>query len=308
MDDLSLPDGYRPRRLTREDAEAVTGVVAATELDVDGAVEIDVSDVRVDWERPNFDQARMSVGVAHGDELIAFAEVYRGRAEVEVLPRHRGRGIGTALMRWTWEAARRDGRAEVSQILSDAHATGAALLRANAYEVGHVSWVLRIALDGEIPDASLPEGLAFRDWRPGEDDRAIWRVIEDAFSEWPGRDEETPFEDWKATIADHEAIRPDTTPVVVDGDRIVGVAVGMDYSSEASNEGWVQQLAVNREYRGRGLGRALLHESFRRFKAMGWEQAGLSTDSRTGALALYEHVGMHVERSYTRWVKRLDDA
>ena len=188
MDDLPLPDGYRSRRLTREDAEAVTDIVAATELDVDGAVEIDVSDVRVDWERPNFDQATMSIGVAHGDELVAFGEVYRGRAEVDVLPRHRGRGSGSALMRWTWETARRDGRAEVSQILSDAHDTGTALLRANAYEVGHVSWVLRIALDGEIAAPELPEGFAFRNWLPGADDRAIWRVIEDAFSEWPGRD------------------------------------------------------------------------------------------------------------------------
>jgi hypothetical protein len=53
------------------------------------------------------------------------------------------------------------------------------------------------------------------------------------------------------------------------------------------------------------LGRALLQESFRRFKAMGWDRAGLATDSRTGALSLYEHVGMRVDRSYTRWVKDL---
>ena len=308
MDDMPLPDGYGFRTLTRDDAQAVTDLVAATELDVDGTVEIDVSDVRVDWERPNFDLATMSVGVHHGDDLVAFAEVYRGRAEVEVHPTHRGRGIGIALMRWTWDAARRDRRNEVSQIVSDAHGSAVALLKAHAYQVGHVSWILRIALDGDIAEPSLPDGLAIRDWRPGEDDRAVWRVIEDAFSEWPGRNEETPFDDWKATIADHEAVRPDTTPLVVDGDRIVGVAIGMDYSSETSNEGWVQQLAVNRDDRGRGLGRALLHETFRRFKAMGWDRAGLSTDSRTGALALYEHVGMHVDRSFTHWVKRLDDA
>jgi mycothiol synthase len=307
MDDLPLADGHLSRRLTRDDAQAVTDLVAATELDVDGTVEIDVSDVRVDWERPNFDLATMSVGVQHGDDLVAFAEVYRGRAEVEVHPAHRDKGIGSALMRWTWDAARRDRRNHLSQIVSDAHLSAIELLRAHAYEVGHVSWILRTSLDGDIPTPSLPDGHAIRDWRPGEDDRAVWRVIEDAFSEWPGRDEETPFEDWKATIADHDAVRPDTTPLIVDGDRIVGVAIGMDYSSETSNEGWVQQLAVNRDYRGRGLGRALLHESFRRFKAMGWDRAGLSTDSRTGALALYEHVGMHVDRSFTHWVKRLDD-
>ena len=306
MSDLTLPEGYRSRTLTPDDAQAVTDLVAATELDVDGSVEIDVSDVRVDWDRPNFDQAAMSIGVERDGTLVAFAEVYRGRAEVEVHPSHRGHGLGTTLMRWTWDAARRDGRDSLGQIVSDAHATARALLVANGYEVGHVSWILRIDLDHEIAPPELPDGLEIRDWRPGEDDRAVWRVIEDAFSEWPGRDEETPFEDWKATIADHEAVRPDTTPVIVDGSRIVGVAVGMDYPSDSSNEGWVQQLAVARDHRGRGLGRALLHESFRRFRAMGWTQAGLATDSRTGALTLYEHVGMRVDRSYTRWVRHLD--
>lgn len=303
--DLTLPDGYRSRTFVTDDAQAVTDLVAATELDVDGSIEIDVSDVRGDWERPNFDLSSMSIGVERDGRLVAFAETYRGRSEVEVHPSHRGNGIGAQLMRWTWDVARRDGRDAVYQILSDAHATGIALLTANGYEAGHVSWILRIDLDDEPAPPTLPDDLTIRDWRPGEDDRQIWRVIEDAFSEWPGRDEETPFEDWKASIVDHDAVRPDTTPVVVDGDRIVGVAIGMDYSSENSNEGWVQQLAVNEGYRGRGLGRALLQESFRRFKAMGWDRAGLATDSRTGALSLYEHVGMRVDRSFTRWVKEL---
>ncbi len=301
---LTQPNRTRP--LTPDDVQAVTDLVAATELDVDGAVEIDVSDVRGDWERPNFDLASMAVGVEHEGTLVAFAEAYRGRGEVEVRPDHRGRGIGTALMRWTWEAVRRDGRDEIGQTLSDAHATGVSLLEANGYGVGHHSWILRIDLDDEIPAPQLPNGLEIRDWRPGADDRAVWRVIEDAFSEWPGRDEETPFEDWLASIARHDAVRPDVTPVVVDADRIVGVAIGMDYQASPLDEGWVQQLAVNKDYRGRGLGRALLQESFRRFRALGQRQAGLSTDSRTGALALYEHVGMRVDRSYTCWVKRLD--
>jgi len=303
--DLRLPDGFSQRPLTSDDLQAVTDLVAATELDVDGEVEIDVSDVRGEWERPNFDLATMAIGVEHDGRLVAFAECYRGRGEAEVHPAHRGLGIGAALMRWTWAMARADGRNEVGQILSDAHATGIALLSTNGYEVGHTSWILRIDLDMEISWPVLPDGLAIRDWRPGEDDRAVWRVIEDAFSEWPGRDEETPFEDWSATVAGHVAVRPDVTPVVVDGDRIVGVAVGMDYQASPLDEGWIQQLAVHHDYRGRGLGRALLTESFRRFRSLGQRQAGLSTDSRTGALSLYEHVGMRVDRSYTRWVKRL---
>src|SRR3712207_710765 len=162
MSELTLPHGYRTRSLTPDDAQAVTDLVAATELDVDGSVEIDVSDVRVDWGRPNFDQATMSVGVEREGALVAFAEVYRGRAEVEVHPTQRGNGLGTALMRWTWDAARRDGRDELGQIVSDAHTTARALLVANGYEVGHVSWILRIDLDHEVAPPEVPDGLTIR--------------------------------------------------------------------------------------------------------------------------------------------------
>jgi ribosomal protein S18 acetylase RimI-like enzyme len=88
---------------------------------------------------------------------------------------------------------------------------------------------------------------------------------------------------------------------VPSGAALIGVSVGHDY--EAQDEGWIEQIAVRREHRGRGMGGALLAESFRRFQEAGRSIAGVSTDSRTGALGLYEHAGMAVVRSYTRWVK-----
>lgn len=81
----------------------------------------------------------------------------------------------------------------------------------------------------------------------------------------------------------------------------MGVAVGYDYESTA--EDWVEQVAVAKGHRNRGLGRALLQECFRRFWEIGRRQCGVSTDSRTGALSLYEHAGMSVRRSYTHWMK-----
>jgi mycothiol synthase len=63
--------------------------------------------------------------------------------------------------------------------------------------------------------------------------------------------------------------------------------------------------AVDKAYRGQGLGRALLHESFRRYRELGRAGCGVATDSRTGALGLYQHLGMRIDRSYTRYEKRL---
>jgi hypothetical protein len=50
----------------------------------------------------------------------------------------------------------------------------------------------------------------------------------------------------------------------------------------------------------------LLRTSFGWFFDRGRRIAGVSTDSRTGALGLYEKVGMRVVRQYTRYAKRLD--
>jgi ribosomal protein S18 acetylase RimI-like enzyme len=58
-----------------------------------------------------------------------------------------------------------------------------------------------------------------------------------------------------------------------------------------------------REFRGRGLGRALLHTAFAEFRRRGLPKAGLSVDATnpTGALGLYESVGMTVEHEDVRY-------
>ncbi|WP_211240993.1 GNAT family N-acetyltransferase [Hamadaea tsunoensis] len=63
--------------------------------------------------------------------------------------------------------------------------------------------------------------------------------------------------------------------------------------------GYIERLAVRRDQRNRGLARLLLRTSFRAFHERGLRSATLWTHSNTGALALYERVGMRVRRSST---------
>ena len=73
---------------------------------------------------------------------------------------------------------------------------------------------------------------------------------------------------------------------------------------------------VRPTHRSRGIGTALLEWMERRAQSLlrtsfGWffergrRVAGVSTDSRTGALGVYERGGMRVQRQYTRYTKRL---
>ncbi|HEY5904454.1 MAG TPA: GNAT family N-acetyltransferase [Actinomycetota bacterium] len=307
MHPIDLPDGYTARPSTADDLEATFRLVAAAEEHDDGAAEIARSDIAAEWERPDFDLEAMSITVWHDDELAASGDVFMGRAEVDVAPAHRDRGIGSALLPWTWAVARADGRDSVGQTVSDRRTDAAPLFTAHGYEAGHTAWALRIDLADEPPPApALPDGLSFRDFRPGDDDRAVFEVIDVAFDEWDDR-ESHGFDNWAPAFLHRDEVLSELVPLVVDGDRIVGVALNYHYGVDDDVEGWTQQLAVDRAYRGRGLGRALLQESFRRFHGVGYRRAGLSTDSRTGALGLYEHVGMRVRSSFTRYTKQLTD-
>ena len=101
----------------------------------------------------------------------------------------------------------------------------------------------------------------------------------------------------------HDAFRPELSPLAFAGDELVGAIIAYDYPH--ASEGWISQLATSVTHRRRGIGQALLRTAFGWFRERGRTIAGVSTDSRTGALGLYEKAGMRVQRSYTRFRKPL---
>ena len=65
------------------------------------------------------------------------------------------------------------------------------------------------------------------------------------------------------------------------------------------------RLAVRKDQRNRGLAQALLVDAYGRSRDHGVMTGGLSTDSRTGALGLYEKVGMRVIMDWVNRAKTL---
>jgi GNAT superfamily N-acetyltransferase len=299
-----LPAGLTQRAMvdTDADVDAVTKLVADCELTDEGAIQIDREDIETDWRRPGFTLATDSVGVFDGERLVAEAEVFKGRrGEVNVHPHVRGRRIGTALLRWTEEVARSHGSSKVAQTVTDTDAAAAELFERRGYAFGHTSWILEIE-NTERPDVELPDGFVFRPFTD-RDARAAYQVVEDAFSEWPNRDPDT-FEDWAAFTIQRPSFQPWQMVLVTDErtDELVGVTFLLDYAAE---DGWIQQVATKATHRHRGIARAMLQRSFEVFWDKGKRRVGVNTDSRTGALGVYEKVGMQVVRSYTNHVKTL---
>ena len=136
------------------------------------------------------------------------------------------------------------------------------------------------------------------------EERAAFQVVEDAFNEWPDRDPST-FEDWAAGVLHRPGFAPWQLLVAVEsGDTGAGEVIGVCYLVVAGRDAWISQLAVRADRRGRGLGRALLAYGFATARERGAVRCELSTDSRTGALSLYEHVGMRVRQSFTHYARQ----
>ena len=135
---------------------------------------------------------------------------------------------------------------------------------------------------------------------PGQDDRAIYRLVETAFDR-PGR-RPISFEEWTDLMVNTDAYDPDLWFLALSGDQLAGVCLGLTWPSL----GWVRQLAVAEGWRRRGLGTALLRHAFALFKARGYKRAGLAVEVKNeDASAFYEHVGMCPTRQHDEYAKTI---
>lgn len=292
-----LPDGFTTRPLQKSDAHAVFVLMAAQELEDIGEVAIEEADIVAEWGRPSYDVSAGGIGVLdEGGRLVAYAEVMGGdRGDAAVHPAHRGHGLGTVLAEWMQRRARAGGATVVGMPVPQG-SPGDRLLERLGYHVRWTSWVLELPPGARVPERPLPAGYAVRAATEAEH-RACWTVKEDAFLEWSVRDR-VPFEDWRAQVVGRPGFAPWHLRVVTDpaGEVVATAVVWL-----TGDCGYVDQLATRRDRRGRGLAQALLVDAFAAAAEHGATRSELATDSRTGALSLYEKVGMQVRDT---WVNR----
>jgi mycothiol synthase len=301
---IRLPYDLTARPATRGDAAAINDLVAACELADDGSVEMDEEDAVMGFGRVGFDPSEDTTIVFDGDLLVGWAEVYRGRAEVQVLPTRRGRGLGAALLAWTEARALALGSPELGQTVTMADTHARELLQAAGYRPKWDSWILRIDLGPTqvTPAPASPEGVRIRPYDPVRDERDSHRVWEEAMSTLRGRPPE-PFDVWASQTIAYPSFAPRLSRVAIDGDELVGTLLAYDVPD--ADEVWIGQVATAASHRRRGIATAMLRDVFGAARDAGRARCGLSTDSETGARALYERSGMRVVRTYVRYAKKL---
>ena len=291
--DVRLPQALSARTLTVDDVDDVVAMVNVCELHDTGELMWERADLLADASTQGFDRDGDWVGVFDAGEVVGWAMVVHVRsAWADVRPSHRGRGVGTWLRRWTETRAAATDAPRIGQTLDDALEGPQRLLRDAGYTPRHTSWILQMDHPERPADPEPPAGVTLRPWRPDDTGPAML-MFERAFSEFRDRLPST-LVTWRAMTVEREGFAPEDLVLAVEDGEIVGGAFILD-----SDEIWVDKLAVAREARHRGVARALLTTAFQRSFDRGYRQTRLSTDSKTGALALYERVGMRVARSFT---------
>lgn len=295
----SLPHGLVARPLREADLDAVVSMVNTCELHDTGEVMLERADLVADAGAEGFDPSADWIGIFEDDRIVGWGILeQRTRLVTDVHPDARGRGVGAWLRVWSEERARAAGSASVVQVIDDRREDVASKLIAAEYTPQGTSWILRMDHPDRPARPVPPPGIEVRASRP-DDEEDVLRLFERAFSEWPGRQSTSPAT-WQAMVTEREGFESEDLIVALADGVVVGGAFLID-----ADEIWVDKLAVASEFRHRGIARALLLTAFGRSFDRGYAWTALSTDSRTGALSLYERIGMRVHRSFTRYGRDL---
>jgi GNAT superfamily N-acetyltransferase len=289
----------------------VTELVVAFDVEEYGTPDFELDDLLADWASPGLELERDAWLVEETDgSLAAYAALhFNDNAEVYVRTESRGLGIGSELRRRiearALERTPVGERVLIGQALSSVNEAARTLLLDAGYEDVRTYWRLVRELDN-IPAATPPEGVTIRPFDRPRDAHETHRVIGAAFEDNIRRRAFESFEEWEAHEINRKAFDPTLWFVAEAEARIVGAIVCPDYEGE----GWIRQLAVAREWRGQGVGTALLLTAFAEFKRRGRGNSALVVDSwnRTGAKSVYERLGMRTERVHSRFEKELRPA
>jgi len=233
------------------------------------------------WEEDGRMVASASYGV-HGDA-----------ANTRGIVADKGRGLGTEILERGEAFARTEGLKKIMTGAPEPDAAARALFESRGYREVRRFYEMAIELTEAPPEPVLPAGLVVDELHDGEYE-AFYEALSEAFAEhWEWHP--TPFDEWlELRKGQHRDEHGPVWFVVRDGAELAAVTRN-DVS--VAGGGYVGAIGVRPAWRGKGVAKALLYRTFAEFWRRGTTRVTLDVDSEntTGAVALYERVGMHVD-------------
>ena len=215
-------------------------------------------------------------------------------------PQWRRKGIGTAILKHNearLQEIASDHPAEAIKWLQNDHndtqAGVAALLETNGYQAIRWGLGMRRPITDPLPEVPLPDGLEVR---PVKEDQypLVFEASNEAFRDHWGHSESSPesYQSWLTW----PFFNPKLWKVAWDGDQVAGMVLNWfnpDENREYGRQrGWTDPICVRRQWRRRGLARALLVQSVIMFQQMGFGETALDVDTQNPNQALHLYTGV----------------
>ena len=309
---MELPAGYQLRAAEQGDLDGVAEVLIADEAAEGGPVVLGAGFVRDEWSRSGFDLSTDAwVAAGDGGTIVGYVQAMAEEPGTidcwgVVHPRHRGRGIGAALVARTQERATRPAAgppaARLRHVINAGDEAAADLLRAAGLHLVRHFWHMQIDLPAQVDPGAVPDGIEIGGIDPATDLPLVKTVVDEAFADhWEYHPE--PYDQWVADQTGRPTYDPALWLLATDAGQPAGTLIG----HVSDDQGWVDYIAVLAASRGRGAGAALLRRSFAMFAGRGIRRVVLAVDAQnaTGATALYERVGMRVVGRFDWWERPL---
>jgi ribosomal protein S18 acetylase RimI-like enzyme len=244
------------------------------------------------WE----DDGRMVASASYG--------VHGDAANIRGVVAAKGRGLGTEIVEHGEAFALAEGVQRIHAGAPEPDGAARALFESHGYREVRRFYEMAIELTEEPPEPVLPAGLVL-DGLHRDEYEAFYGALNEAFAEhWEWHPQ--PFEEWFARReGQHRDEHGPIWFVVRDGDELAAVTRN-DLS--VAGGGYVGAIGVRPAWRGKGLAKALLQRTFAEFWRRGTTRVTLDVDSQnaTGAVALYERVGMHVDSCGVAFEKAIE--
>lgn len=327
----NLPDGFIARPARLDEVEILIQPSWAIDRLYNSSLTTTVQEFASDLQAPNFDleQDSRAIFAPNGDcaayaDVLAEAPYVRNYLFACIHPEYEGLGLGTWLTRWGVNRlaerivdAPSDTRFGVHSWFYSQQEAAEELLRHEGFE--HERTFFEMAIDLASDDAPaiapLPEGIVLRTFDPATDADRLFEAYVATFRDHFGyveRPRDVAYERWRHMILDYPTFDPALVTLAEAEGGIAGYTVAWHEEETPTSNGHVQHLGTMREWRRRGLARALLTRVFATFQARGAQRVMLGVDaaSPTGALDLYKSTGMYVKSSSTnmRLILREGDA
>ncbi len=321
----SITEKFAIRPATLDDVAAYHPLYSKYMVETHGQCNMTVEEVKDEWDVPNFDMSESTLAVFTPEgQFIGNVEIWDNFDKPVnpymfgyVDPDFRGQGIGTHLMQWAEERAKKvfDRVAEEARVVLRTHSlstntTQKELLENHGLVAVRSSLTMLIEMDEAPPAPVWPEGVSITTYAEKPDMRTFMAAFREAWRDHRGyidRPLQDTIDEWQHVIDTDPHFDPNTWWLVMEDENLAAVLLGWPVSQDDPDKGVVEVLGVLRNYRRKGLGLALLQQFFGELWKRGIRKADLSVDgsSLTGANLLYERAGMHIHQIHNAYEKEL---